>query len=216
MMQEDSGIHQVAPRGVPVPPPAGGVDPPSASSPPSGRVAAADSAAYEAILLDHLEFIERTVAALARRNAVAPWDAEDLAGQVRLRLLADDYAVLRKFEGRSRLTTYLTTVIHNIFRDFRIQRWGKWRPSAAAKRMGELGVQMEALLYRDGFGQREAFAMLRDRFEVEATDLELESLAARLRPRTTRRIETDATLSRLESRDRGDQTVRGSALRASL
>ena len=203
MMQTDSGIHQAAPRPVPWPPrAAAGRDAGSRPRP------AKDGAAYEALLVEHLGFIERTVAAVARRNAVAPWDAEDLASQVKLRLMEDDYAVLRKFEGRARLTTYLTTVILNLFRDFRIQRWGKWRPSAAAKRMGELGVQLEALLFRDGFGAREAYALLRDRFDVEATDQELESMATRLRPRTNRRFESDATLPRLESSERGDRGLR--------
>ncbi len=210
MMQEDSGIHVAVPPALPFPPRhgsgAGALEAPE--SRPARSISAADSSAYESLLLAHLDFIERTVAAVARRNAVAPWDAEDLAGQVRLRLIANDYAVLRKFEGRSRLTTYLTTVIHNIFRDFRIQRWGKWRPSAAARRMGELGVQLEALLYRDRFGSREAFAILRDRFEVEASDGELEAMAGRLRPRTSRRIETDAALAGLESAERGDRGVR--------
>lgn len=208
MMQTDSGIEKATPRPGRRPPRAATAGP--STKRPSGPLSAppADNSAYEAILLEHLDFIERTVASVARRNAVAQWDAEDLAGQVKLRLIARDYAVLRRFEGRSRLTTYLTTVIHNIFRDFRIQRWGKWRPSAAAKRLGDLGVQLEALLYRDRFGAREAFAILRDRFEVEATDRELESMAGRLRPRTTRRIETDADLARLESADRGDQGIR--------
>ena len=210
MMRQDSGIHQTASRGAPLPPRrnADGFEDGSAAGGSSRRAAAAGNADYEAILVDHLEFIERTVGSLARRNAVPPWDAEDLSGQVKLRLIADDYAVLRKFEGRSRLTTYLTTVIHNIFRDFRIQRWGKWRPSAAARRMGDLGVQLEALLYRDRFAEREAFAILRDRLEVEISDVELRSLAAGLRPRTSRRIETDAALSRLAAKERGDQGVR--------
>ncbi len=207
-MREDSGIQEAVPRDVPRPPRAVSGGEEASADPRAQRLSAADRAVYEALLLEHLEFIERTVAAVARRNAVAPWDAEDLEGQVKLRLMAGDYAVLRKFEGRSRLTTYLTTVIHNMFRDFRIQRWGKWRPSAAARRMGDLGVQLEALLYRDKFGAREAFAILRDRFDVEATDPELETMAGRLRPRTTRRIETDAALARLESADRGDGAVR--------
>lgn len=209
MMQEDSGIHVAAPSAVPFPLVAGrGPAPAAATAGPSERPAAQRSAAYESLLLSQLDFIERTVRCVARRHAVAPWDAEDLAGQVKLRLIADDYAVLRKFEGRSRLTTYLTTVIHNIFRDFRIRRWGKWRPSAAARRMGDLGVQLEALLYRDRFGEREAFAILRDHFEVEADDRELEAMAGNLRPRTTRRIETEAPLARLESPDRGDRSLR--------
>ena len=208
-MQEDSGI-QAAVTQVPPPPPRSleDVGDPASTETRGPRPPVADRSVYEKMLLDHLEFIERTVAVVARRHAVAWNDAEDLGAQVKLRLMVDDYAVLRKFEGRSRLTTYLTTVIHNIFRDFRIQRWGKWRPSAAARRMGDLGVQLEALLYRDWFGEHEAFAILRDRFEVEATDRELESMAARLRPRTSRRIETDAALTRLEAKERGDEAVR--------
>ena len=203
MMQTDSGIHQAVPRPMPWPPRTT-----PRSKPASANRSAKDNAAYGALLVEHLDFIERTVASVAHRNAVRPWDAEDLAGQVKLRLMEDDYAVLRKFEGRARLTTYLTTVILNLFRDFRIQRWGKWRPSAAAKRMGELGVQLEALLYRDGFGAHEAYALLRDRFDVEATDQELESMASRLRPRTNRRFETDAGLARLESSELGDRGLR--------
>lgn len=208
-MREESRVHQAVTRAGPRPPRIisdGGGDELSAE-PREPRPSAADRAVYETLLLEHLEFIERTVAVVARRHAVAPWDAEDLAGLVKLRLMADDYSVLRRFEGRSRLTTYLTTVIQNLFRDFRVKRWGKWRPSAAARRMGDLGVQLEALLFRDRFGEREAFAILRDRFDVEATDRELESMVARLRPRTTRRIEADAALSRLEATERGDQAV---------
>ncbi|MFQ5349454.1 MAG: sigma-70 family RNA polymerase sigma factor [Thermoanaerobaculia bacterium] len=204
MAPTDSGIPKAIPRLEPLPPDA--ATPSPATAPATGT--AADNSAYEAILLEHLEFIERTVASVARRNAVAPWDAQDLAGQVKLRLMTNDYAVLRRFEGRSRLTTYLTTIIHNIFRDFRIQRWGKWRPSAAAKRMGDLGVQLEALLYRDRFGVQEAFTLLRERFDVEATDRQLESMVGRLRPRTTRRIESDRALTRLASAERGDRGVR--------
>ena len=160
-----------------------------------------------ALLLDHLEFIDRTVASIARRNALSQWEADDLGGQVKLRLVSDDYAVLRKFRGKSRLTTYLTTVIHNMFRDYRIQQWGKWRPSAAARRQGDVGVQLEALLYRDRFSFDEAIELLRSRYSVELSVAELIEVAAAIRPRTTRRFESDSVLSRLESRERGDQRV---------
>ena len=161
----------------------------------------------ESLLLDHLDFIDRTVAAIARRNALSDWEADDLGGQVKLRLINDDYAILRKFRGKSRLTTYLTTVIHNLFRDYRIQQWGKWRPSAAARRHGDLGVQLEALLYRDRFGFDEAVELLRTRYAVEQSLAELLDVAADIRPRTTRRFESDTVLSRLEGAERGDQRV---------
>lgn len=162
---------------------------------------------YREVLLEHLDFIERTVGAIARRNALGPWEADDLASHVKLRLISNDYAVFRKFEGKSRLTTYLTTVIQNLFRDFRIQQWGKWRASAAAKRMGDAGVQLEALLYRDRFTFCEAAELLRSRFGVEASDEELLELGRRLRPRTTRRFESDAVLSSLSGPDHGDQRI---------
>ncbi len=165
------------------------------------------NAKYEALLLENLGFIERTVRALAYRHAVKPWDWDDFEGLVKLRLVADDYAVLRKFQGRSKLTTFLTSVIHNLFRDFRIQRWGKWRPSAAAKRMGDLGVQLEALLYRDSFSFHEACEILRERFDVTVSDAKLETLAGELRPKTTRRFESDTALDRMESSERSDQGV---------
>lgn len=159
----------------------------------------------EAVLLANLEFVERTVGAVARRHALSRGDADDFGGLVKLRLISDDYAILRKFRGKSRLTTFLTTVIHNLFRDYRIQQWGKWRPSAAAKRLGNVGVQLESLLYRDHFSFGEACEILRSRFAVGLSDLELVDLAGEIRPRTTRRFESDAPLVRLQGLERGDQ-----------
>ncbi|MFQ5525919.1 MAG: sigma-70 family RNA polymerase sigma factor [Thermoanaerobaculia bacterium] len=171
------------------------------------RAPAADVVDYEGLLLEHLDFIERTVGSLARRNALKPWDADDFEGLVKLRLVTDDYAILRKFQGRSRLTTFLTSVIQNLYRDYRIHRWGKWRPSAAAKRMGDLGVQLEALLYRDGFKTSEAFEILRERLGVTASDSELETLVGELKPRTTRRFESDGALAWLAAPDRCDEAA---------
>jgi len=45
-------------------------------------------------------------------------------------------ALLAKFEGRSSLRTFLTVVIQRLFLDHRISAWGKWRPSAEARRGG--------------------------------------------------------------------------------
>lgn len=170
---------------------------------------------YETMLLEHLPFVERTIALIARRHALKPWDIDDLEGRIKLRLVANDYAVLRKFEGRSQLTTFLTTVIQNQFRDYRIQQWGKWRPSAAAKRLGEIGVQLEILLYRDGYSRREAFEILRDRYDVNATDDELLAIAASFKARTNRRFEDDSFLARLAGPDRSDQRVIDSERRES-
>jgi RNA polymerase sigma-70 factor (ECF subfamily) len=45
-----------------------------------------------------------------RGATLRPEDVEDLAADVLLQLVANDYAALRRFEGRSSLSTYLTVI----------------------------------------------------------------------------------------------------------
>ena len=118
---------------------------------------------HEQQFLESLSYIDRVVAAIARRHALDRAEAEEFAAWARARLVDDDYAVFRKFGGRSSLTTYLTVVLANLFRDYRNARWGRWRPSAAAKRLGSTAMRLEELLYRDNLPRREAMNVLRSR-----------------------------------------------------
>jgi RNA polymerase sigma factor for flagellar operon FliA len=133
----------------------------------------------EHLFLEHLPVINRTLAIIARRNALPHSDAEEFAAWARGRLTEGDYAILRKFGGRSSLKTYLAVVLSNLFRDYRNSAWGRWRPSAAATRMGPLGVRLDELLWRDGCALREAIEVLRSA-GADATDAELRAMAARL------------------------------------
>ena len=90
----------------------------------------------EQLFLAHLGVIERIIAAMARRHALVGDDADDFASWTRTRLIENDYAILQKFAGRSSMSTYLTVVVANLFRDYRVQQWGRWRSSVAAKRLG--------------------------------------------------------------------------------
>jgi RNA polymerase sigma factor (sigma-70 family) len=146
----------------------------------------------EQTFLAHLQLVDRIVAIQARRHGLAHADADDFRAWVRERLVADDYAVLRKFGGRSSLQTYLVTVIANLFRDFRNSRWGRWRPSAAAKRMGPAAVRLEELVVRDGIPLREAAEVLRSN-GLSLGDHELARMAAALPARThTGEVSLDA------------------------
>jgi RNA polymerase sigma-70 factor (ECF subfamily) len=49
-----------------------------------------------------------------RSTPLKPEDAEDLAAEVLLQLVANDYAVLRQFRGSSSLSTYLTVIARRI------------------------------------------------------------------------------------------------------
>lgn len=139
-----------------------------------------DRLAAEATMVAHLDWIERTTASLARRYGLSPDDAEDVDAWIKLRLMEDDYAVFRKFRGDSSIRTYLVVVVAGLFRDYRAQHWGRWRPSAASLRQGPLAVRLETLVYRDGCSLSQAGQVLRSTGETVLDDRELARLLADL------------------------------------
>lgn len=142
---------------------------------------------YEALYHEHLPFIDRVIASVTRVLGLRAGDADEFAWWAKERLWEGEYAILRKWRGESRLTTYLTTVVTNLGREFRTKRWGRWRASAAALRLGPLAVRLESLVYRDGMRLDEAAELLRTRGETTESDRTLAALLAqipeRARPR---------------------------------
>src|SRR6185503_1033291 len=100
------------------------------------------------------------------------------------KIFEDDYGIIRKFEGRSSFSTYLTTVILRLFHQWRVEQWGKWRPSAEAKRLGDKAITLERLITRDGFTFDEAVKVLTVRDGGLSPVAELEALYVRLPLRT--------------------------------
>lgn len=149
--------------------------------PPGGdRDEVQDRQKAEALFLANRAWIERTVAALCRRYGVRGEDAEDVCSWVRVKLIEDDYAPLRKFRGESAVSTYLVVVVSALFRDYRASNWGRWRPSAAAQRGGSVAVRLETLVYRDGCTLDQAARTLRARGETDLSDKQLAELLASL------------------------------------
>jgi RNA polymerase sigma factor (sigma-70 family) len=142
---------------------------------------------YGKLLVEHLDLVDRVVRYIARRHHLTSADVEEFASVVRVRLIDHDYAILRKFQGRSNLGTYLTTVIERLYLDFCVSRWGRWRPSATAKRLGPEAVMLEQLLGRDGFSFDEAVACLHTNHQVSATRDELHAMSVQLPARIVRR-----------------------------
>jgi RNA polymerase sigma factor (sigma-70 family) len=134
----------------------------------------------EGMLVSHLAWIEKTAAVVCRRNSVWGEDAADFASLVKLRLIEDDYAILRKFRGDSGLATYLAAVVVQLFQEHARSRWGRWRHSAAAERLGPVAKDLECLVLRDGLGLREAGEKIRSVGRTTASDLELARLLAQL------------------------------------
>ena len=161
----------------------------------------------------NLPLIDRVLPSVCRRHAFPPDESEEFASWAKLRLIEDDYAVFRKWQERASLSTYLTTVVLNLFRDYRIHRWGKWRPSAEAKRLGTVAVQLETLLARDGRSLQEAIGILRTNLGVDRSPAEIEALAGRLPPRVRRRFEGEAALERVPTAERPEDEVHDGELR---
>jgi hypothetical protein len=119
------------------------------------------------------------------------WSCDDIRSATRTRrssrrgharIIDGNYALLRKFGGRAKLATYLGVVIGNLFADYRNSIWGRWRPSAAAVRLGPIGIRIEEMLYREGHSLRETTEELHST-GVMLSDSEIARLAAKIPPR---------------------------------
>ncbi|MEE8585091.1 MAG: sigma-70 family RNA polymerase sigma factor [Acidobacteriota bacterium] len=144
----------------------------------------------EAIFLENLQLIEEVIRFTCRRHLFQREEAEDFASVVKVKLIDNDYEVLREFEGKSNLRTYLATVIHHQSLDYRISNWGKWRPSAEARRVGPVAIQLERLMQRDGYTLDQAVEILRTNHGLKKPQRDLYKIAARLPQRNPRRFES--------------------------
>lgn len=156
----------------------------------------------ESVFVSQLDVIERVIAFTCRRHRLSSTEADDFASHVKLRLIENDYAILRRFQGRSSVRTYLTVVIQRLFLDYRVKAWGKWRPSAEARRRGPVAVLLERLIVREGHSFEEAYELLKTNHGVEEERAALERLASRFPERTKRRFEADDALADLPSPER--------------
>lgn len=134
----------------------------------------------EDLFLKNLPLIDRAIGYICRRNRISRDEGEDFGSYVKFKLIEGNYGIIRKFEGRASFSTYITTVIQRMFFQYRVQMWGKWRPSAKAKRLGDKGVTVERLLTRDGYSYAEVVSILTCGSDPRYTIAEIEAIYARL------------------------------------
>jgi len=140
----------------------------------------------EQAFLAHLPVIDRVIAWVCARRCLRGADAEDFGSIVKTRLIENDYDILAKFEGRSSFKTYLAAVVNHLYLDFQVQRFGKWRPSAEARRLGPVARRLECLLYRDGLTFDEACGVLVSDTRLRETRDALYEMSVRLPSRPVR------------------------------
>jgi len=153
----------------------------------------------EARFLAALPVIDDVSGQVCRRHRLNGAEAEDFRSEVRLHFIDKDYEVLRRFEGRSSLPTYVTVVVQRLFLEYRNRQWGRWRPSAEAKRLGPTAILLERLVSRDGWTFEEAAETLRINHGI-VVDETLKDLYARLSKRSSsRHFVTEDAAAHVES-----------------
>jgi RNA polymerase sigma factor (sigma-70 family) len=111
-------------------------------------------------LQENFEHVRLVVARVARRRRIPAQDREEILSQLWTHLTRNDYRVLRGYRGASHVHTYIAVVAERLLLDWRTAKWGKWRPSAEAKRLGTRAMLFERLVCRDGHSVEHAHRIL--------------------------------------------------------
>lgn len=171
---------------------------------------------YQRLLIDHLDLIDQIVRTTGRRRHLSATEQEDFAGFVRVRLIDGDYAILKKFQNRSSLWTYLAVVIERLSLDFCAERWGRWRPSAMADRLGPVAVLLERLVTRDDHTIEEAMEIVRTHHDVGLTYAQLRAIWDQLPKRIRVTEVTEEAAAALSSHHSSEDAVEDEQRRKSL
>lgn len=150
-----------------------------------------------ALLEAKYPLIQKQLHHLSRRSGLPEHEAEEFRSWALLKLVEDDSRVLASWEGRSSFPTFLTVVLVNLMRDYRARIWGKWKPTAAARKQGREAILLERLCFRDGLSLDEAIERMQTEHEVSLSRAELERMAASLTRRMKRRQVSEEDLLRI-------------------
>jgi RNA polymerase sigma factor (sigma-70 family) len=153
------------------------------------------------LYLSQHEVIESAIRFVCRHYRLPAADADEFAGIVRVKLIENDYDILRRFQQRSSLRTFLVAVVQRTYLDYRNRVWGRWRPSVEAKRLGVVAVELERLLVRDGFTFDQAVEYLTTNRRVQATAEELDAIRQRLPVRMPRQFVGEEVLENVPGDD---------------
>jgi RNA polymerase sigma factor (sigma-70 family) len=171
---------------------------------------------YQRLLIEHLDLIDQIVRTTGRRRHLSPTERDDFASFARLRLIEDDYAILRKFQNRSSLWTYLAAVIERLSLDFCAEKWGRWRPSAMAERLGPVAVVLERLVTRDSHTIEEAMEIVRAHHDVTLSYAELRAIWEQLPVRVRSTEVGEEAAATVKSPDTSEFTVEDSERRKGI
>ncbi len=162
------------------PRPLGDTDPPPQDA-VAPSVSLRDAAeACRQLLADQHGVVVDAVRFVSSRHHLSRDMADELRGRVMLHLASNDYAVLRNWRRECSLHTYLVTVITRVFFDYRNHEWGKAKPPALAKRLGNVALMLWRLTHRKRLTFDEAVQTLHADHGVTETRDELWAMFSKL------------------------------------
>lgn len=145
--------------------------------------------------LSTLTLVNTVIDRVCNRKAVLGDEREEFAQWAMVRLYERREAIWGQFRHDSQFSTYLESVVENLLKDHRIEKWGRWRPSALAQRLGALAVELERLIYRDRLPVHDAIEVLASGQRPDSPAREtLWELVAQLPFRAERRPSMDSSL----------------------
>lgn len=157
--------------------------------------------------LSSLPLVKAVIRSLCRRHWLGEPEAEDFASVVMLKLIENDYEVLRNFAHGSSLGTYLTTVVQRALVDYLRHTRERWRPSRKAERLGPVAVRLEELRGRHGYSFDEASEILVANEDAGLDRDELAALDAEVGARVPHRIEGAETLTSLPAPEANPEQI---------
>lgn len=160
-----------------------------------------------ALLEEHIVLVRKRLDRISRESGLPAQEAEEFRSWAVFKLTENDYRILASWEGRSSFNTYLNVVLSNLLRDYRTHVWGKWRPTAAARREGDEAILLEQLWHRDRLPLEEAIDRMLSDHKVALSRAEIERLAARLPPKTERRWVGEEELQKVAIDGRVEERV---------
>jgi RNA polymerase sigma factor (sigma-70 family) len=176
---------------------------------------------FRRLLVEHLTYIEKQCRNACRSDRVAglhgaQWvpgtgysvsaisavavDPDVLYVSILNLLEANDYKVLREFNGTSKLTTYLTTVISHHLIDLIRKEKGRSRAKQRAKLLGQTGELVYELVYGRGHSIGETHETLKIVHEIECSEKDIQSILDKInRARTSANSGVETTQNALGS-----------------
>jgi RNA polymerase sigma factor (sigma-70 family) len=161
----------------------------------------------EELFMANLKMIDQTIAFVARRYHLSSTSSEEFASVVHLKLIQNDYEVLRRFRSQSSFRSYISAVVQHLCLDYRTAQWGKWRPSAEARRLGPQAELLERLITRDGHTHDEAISLVNANHMSQGdsvSEQELRALIERLPLKPSRQFIDESSLRGLPASDDPD------------